>query len=353
MEALSDEVIQAETRASQLSIEALAARLPELLGANFVVERSNKIRQRFQIISKLVSSFIDIIPKWVLERTRLLAPDHSDATKRREMIRGVMPPVVITFLPLILVGFFLFTKLLDLIKKSDMQGWVTVGLLLCVFAMLGSICFPYMVRTYGKRIGPTDLVKLIFRLANIKNFLGVGKVVGGIVVFMTLTVPFGYLIEWSARKILNVTLVTEQGYTYPNMMSIGFIALMLLLYSFGFIMLVRGIYKNRTNNRRWSRNLIAAKQAESTDFYILYSASDLEELKSWLKSDEQLLSQQESLRAFSSLILNRLRYLAEDEASKSSSEAGDLPVCFRGKKIARYELTSVLRALEGKHVRTF
>nr|WP_304665455.1 NACHT domain-containing protein [Pseudomonas savastanoi] len=349
LEALSDEVIEAKTRADQLSIEALAARLPAAVGAHFVVERGNKIRRRFRLVSRVVSTLLSIIPKRVLDRSKSFIRIRKDSVNRAG--KSGVSPVLVTFLPLVMVGFLLFTKLLELSGESDIQRWITVCLLSVAFAMLASICFPYMVRGYGKKVGFVDLLKLARKYSDVNTALVIGKIAAAFIFFMASTVPFGYLVEWASRTILQMPLVSDRGYTYPNMMGIGLIATLLLMYGFGFVLMVRGILKSRKNTRRWTRNLEAVRQKKLSDLDVVYSASDVDELLFWLKYDKQLLNGSEFLRGFSSLTLHKLRLLTEESPQRSGQEIILFPLCLMGEAVNIYKVNSIRQALEPRYRR--
>lgn len=346
LEALSDEALNAKNRAEQLSIEALAARLPETLGASVVVERANKIRRRFLVIVEPFSAFMSAIPKWFLSTVQEFVSGQQYFTIRRGSQDFVLPPVIISFFPLIIAGGMLLAQLSVLNKARDMQSFAIAIFLFIVFLMLGSICFPYMVRARGTKLTAVELILLGCRAFRVKSILFLGKIFSLGLTFLIVSVPCGFLADWVAMQIRGIPLVKEEGNVYVNMMSLGSITLMAALYVVGFLIIAIKIMMGQLNERRWSKSLENAKCVLVDDFSILYSALEIDEMRCWLKTDGALLNERSQLRGFSSLILHKLRYDCAD--SKPHIGLTDMPACFEAKSSVRYKLEAIRQVLENK-----
>lgn len=133
LQMLSDRVILAKDRADQLSLEALAARLPISMGANFVVIRGNRLRRHIGWVHKIITVGRYLFPMEFLERAIRMFKNSSFSV--RELLNGsrqAVPTAASLVFPLLLLIPALVVGAMQLIREPIHMHWILFALMAVV-----------------------------------------------------------------------------------------------------------------------------------------------------------------------------------------------------------------------------
>lgn len=346
LQMLSDEVLMADNRADQLSVEALAARLPSSMGANFVVARSASIRGKIKVFRKVTSILQVVFPLRLMERSvEMILGEKILASELESKSRRSIPSVSTLTLPLFFMGIFLAVTLFSLFRDDARELWMMCALNLIFILGYGLFFFPFLVRAYGKKIGFSDVFGWVAKnLTIIRTVLAV-KAAGFVIVFFAALLPVGYLVNFAARVWFDLHLIESESPSVYQYIGLGFAIFMVLFYSFGVPFAFLTFLKRRSRMRGWEKRLSDLKESNLSDFGVLHSADDASELCHWLLTDFTLLSSVNSVRGFSSYVLNSARKFLNGECEDSRIT---LPRCLSTDQAPELRLQRIRQVLEDR-----
>jgi len=305
---LSDQVILASNRADQLTVEALAARLPSSLGANFVVSRGNKLRRSIGWMQKIGSSLQFFIPLAVIRSLmgKLISSINSTSNVLSFRPKNV-PMVFDILLPLVFLVPMWSVCAVQFAKGSS-------NTLIAIFALISAailiycvIFCPFLVRHHGGKVRLSDIGSWIYnRVINrefvaelFALFLTAGFALG-------VSVALGYFVDWLAREYLNLRLFDVEVPTIGSRLGVGFATIVTLTYAFMIPTMLLASRNIRRQAQESDAQLENIKKSAKSDVEILYAANNSNQLIFWLESHETLLSDFHSIRIFSSFVLATL-----------------------------------------------
>ncbi|VVO49425.1 hypothetical protein PS862_00232 [Pseudomonas fluorescens] len=341
---LSDQVLIARDRADQLSLEAMAARLPASMGANFVVSRGNKIRRNFQWIQSLGGAIRITIPMSLIERSaHLLMSTSSSFTQHLNKSGQSLPTALDLSFPLFFLIFIWTFCMTKLSGESSNMLWLIFAITTFATLSYALMLCPYLVRSYGKEIGFSEAASWALRLLTPRKFFVF--TVGSIILASTAIIigwPLGYAVDWVTRTYFNINLLNVEKPSFGSRITIGLISSMSLVYAIGIVSIAVNARKNHHRTKLWNNNLDRLKRSESSDVSILYSATNIDELACWLRTDETLLDEAPPIRGFSSFVLDSIRQLVGMKAPNFNK----LPTCLSSDKLNIWKLEQMRQILE-------
>lgn len=343
LEMLSDQLITAKDRADQLRLEALAARLPTSMGANHVISRGNNIRRHLRWINKINSIIKAVLPLQITDRMLELILGRNFVPNQSSNRQQSIPSATLLFLPLFFLVIFLVACISELIKNPDLMLWLVTTLTIIAILTYSQMFCPFLVRSYGKKVSIYDAIEWTTKhltskdaWETVKTFLTIG--IGLIAMW-----PLGYAINFIANSI-DVKFITNTPITFWDLVGLGIGTMMTFIYIVGIPLMLRKIYKSRAQLRDRQKRLDALKKSTNTEFTTLCSASNIEELSSWLQLDESLLTHNWSIRGFSSFVLDTTRNI-EDLHLIVKPEP---PSCLNSERMIHGKLNLVRQILEDR-----
>lgn len=331
---LSDQVIIAKNRADQLTIEALAARLPSNMGASIVVNRGKKLRRNLEWVRKIVPNFIINYPLSNIIGVQAYLfglMDFQTSISLREIQENKYNTNIgfdLSFIFSILFSSW-FVLGISLIKEP-LNFSVCLFILISIVMLCLCIMFsPFLVRYRGKKINIFDIsswfLKLFFSKVFWRGFL-IMNLLG--VVFLSLNAFLGYILVWASKKYIHVELLDSVNKNLAIYTFLGFIFTMIIANAFFIIKILFDGRNVRRRKKESINKLNETKKLGLSDMSILYSAENYEELVFWVQYDNNLLSNTHSIRTFSSFIqrILRLKKYDKEHALKVT------PTCLKNKK---------------------
>lgn len=347
LEMLSDEVLLADNRADQLSVEALAARLPPSMGASFVVSRGVSIRSKLKIFQKISSILQLVFPfRFIMRSVALMSGEISPVIDSKNKSRRSIPPIPILIMPLFFMVMLLIATLLSLSKSDGYSLWGLFWIIVSFILIYVLMFCPFLVRAYGKKIGFSDIFGWASKNLTFTRAVLVAKATGLVLIFFAAFWPLGYIVDLVARVWFNLHPIAKENPDSFQIIGLGFAAFMVLFYSFGIPFTLVTFYGGRSRMRTWGKRLTDLKNSDLSDFCILCAASDVNELSYWLRTDFSLLRTVTCVRAFSSFVLNSARSALRSDCKISKLT---LPDCLSADQLPEVKLRRVRQNLEDRH----
>lgn len=347
LQMLSDEVLLAHDRADQLRVEALAARLPSSIGANFVVNRCGRIRRKLQILQKCAGVVGVFFPIRLVNKSieRLVGISVVSLETDYRVARAV-PSMSLVVLPLVLMMSALMVLSMKLFRDPSATMLVLVGFEALCIVFFGVMFCPFLVRSYGEKVNLLDAFRWVSKHVTWPKIFFVSLFCALMTLFLAAMWPLGYIVELGVRSWFDIDLVGAENPSASKLIGLGFGCFIFLFYSIGIPFAARTFYKGRARLRKWQARLDALRTTGSSDVDVLYSANDIHELGYWLKSDSSLLNRPDLIRGFSSFVLSSSRRIGSDGSQSSDMP---LPVCLRSNKLADLGLLGIRQLLEDRY----
>lgn len=340
---LSDQVLLVKSRAEQLNLEAIAARLPASMGASFVVSRGNRIRQNFRWVMK-VGSFLRISFSNSMSTVPVVGSSF-DLTLLNPKNQIFLPTVLGLTLPLTIFIPITMTCISSLTAGPTMTLWLlSVVMVIATLSYFLMLC-PYLVRSQGKAITVSDSVKWVrkhFTLRRCLMFLlliasfGFGAFLVGW--------PLGYAINWGVRNYFNFSIINVETPSSKQLAGLGLGIIMALFYIYTIVLVVIKSIKDRKLTKLRREKLRGIRDSAGSDINILYSASGIDELMSWLRIDNTLLSQIKPIREFSSFVLDEMRKVLAKQGPISPVR----PICLSSEEQNIRKMQHVRQIMENR-----
>jgi|GEM_PF-901085 len=345
---LSDQVLEVKNRAEQLNLEAIAARLPTNIGANFVVNRCNRIRRNFRWLLNLVSFLrISYSSSIVGQSTQLIINNSFESIEATPKNQIFLPTAVALILPLVVLIALTATCVNSLTAAPSLTLWL-MSIITGVATLTYILMFcPYLVRSIGKAITVSDSIKWIrnhFKLGSCVLFVLILCSFGAGVFLIGW--PLGFAINWVARNYLNFGFISTDTPSPEQLAALGIGAIISLFYALTIVMMVVNARRDRQLARKQNGNLEKIRLSESSDVGILYSASSIDELIGWLKSDDTLLSQVKPIREFSSFVLEEVRQVLRKQTQISRAS----PSCLSSNEKSIRQIKHVRQIVERRFI---
>ncbi|PCM48706.1 NTPase [Pseudomonas fluorescens] len=357
LQMLSDQVILAKNRADQLTIEALAARLPANMGASFVVSRGNQLRQNLGLFKKVGSSIKLIIPFTPIRELlrKLLKSESTDSNLSTN--RETTPICFDLLRPVFMLLAVWFVCTIELSKDpSGMTITIFSAMSLLMLTYCVMFC-PFLVRHLGRKIGLNDVKNWISDHLISKNFL---EIIFTTMLFgaalLLASAAIGYIVDWLFRTYLSTKIFDVETPTLGSRIGVGMASIMFSSYALMIPSMLISSRKNKLRERKYRNELEDIKKTKHSDIAILYSAKNLSQLIFWLKNNNNLLSETGSIRSFSSFILKFMRV----DGTLLGKPIMELPGCLKSRHINKVkdhedsaaELGRVRQILEDRFIRT-
>lgn len=347
---LSDQVLLVQNRAEQLNLEAIAARLPSSMGANFVVSRGNRIRRNFRWIIKIGSFLrIDLLSSTFELSTELVMNSTLGSSQSTNKNQILLPTAFGLTFPLIILMPLTIMCITNLLATPTIVLWLlTTTTAIATLSYCLMFC-PYLVRSQGKEITVSDSAKWLLKhftpLNCIKTLLMVFLI--GLAVFL-IGWPLGYGINWAMRNYFNIHLIKTETPSAKELAGLGMGLLITVFYICGFALILINARKNHRTTNQWKNNLEKTRSSTNSDVSILYSASSIDELTNWLRNDDELLVQSKPIREFSSFVLDAIR----QALSKQTPSSLIYPPCLSSKEQKIGKMKRVRQIIETRFART-
>lgn len=292
LQRLSSGVLGARDRSALLRIEALAARLPQELGADYVLQRCQLLWRLTQTVLRVLAAIVPEQPVLALRQVLSLETRTKNSSIQRTKSALFAGALFCAYVPMILIALIrehvtvphdaaakvfpslLHGELLSSIGTTNLIGhriWL-VGLALlplmayCIFPVL----FKY--RSEGERLTPKFFIRRLGdtslpEVAKVAAFVFVffGAVFGGIHLL-------GLGIVWVAKNLFNFE------FSAPIFV-VGIFAMMFLAIS----TVVSAEVISRRRAYRWKKSFLATLRAQAGDgFLTLLKAESGRQLVSWI-----------------------------------------------------------------------
>lgn len=331
---LSNQIIMAQDRAELLSIEALAARLPQDMGANVVVYRSKRLRRNFGILRKIIPNFLMVDPPTILA-SMFNSLFNSASFVPKFLIRDIKDNYQSLKLEfnLSLLAYLIFSSWFLLaansIKYESNLAAFLFFLESALIALLIHMFSPFLFRHYGKKVNFMDAIFGLISFLKSKSFIkGILVFSISMILFLCMSFILGFASIWLATEYLpsyteNLGVIAPYMYVLIGVLTTIVIAHVVLFFNFT-------IYSRRkiSFNKRSLAKLDCEKRKGKSDISVLYSADSYEELFFWLKNDDSFMNDVHSIRVFSSFILSLLRV----DKSQLGNDTGLTPNCLTSKR---------------------
>ncbi|MGQ2992674.1 NACHT domain-containing protein [Variovorax sp.] len=321
---LANEILGAKDASSLLRVEALAARLPRDLGAEYVQRRCLLLWRLTTLVNgTALLAFPKALTRTLLARFDLHASAKEIATERTRaaLVFGTM---VITYIPVLLSVAVLgkrrsaeLTPAIELLFVGDssyLASWISKGtwiehaIVIFSFAVtLIYLVFPvlFRFRATGEPLSASFFAR---RLRRKKAILETGQSIGIALLGVSAAGAVAYLLGWGmsflSHYALNVTLST------PNIL-LGIAALAILSVIF-FIIVAILLARWKHKSQQFYKAALA--ETSNDHFLALLSAQDWEQLESWLKfweitvlEEEKIKSTEEKSRSLSAMLQHSQR----------------------------------------------
>lgn len=331
---LSDQIIVAKDRAELLSIEALAARLPNDMGANVVVNRSIKLRRNFGFLRKVVPNFLLIDhPSILILMLGSIFDTPSFRPKNlfrhiKDNYQNAKPESDLSFISFLIVfSWIIFTTNLIKHPSNIIFAFFVMESILIIFLIHSFL--PFMFRHYGKKVRTVDVIAWLisflqskrFIKSSILFFLAMG-------LFLLTNYILGYAVIWLVTEYFPTYLEKLHASTSNIYVLTGTITTLTILYAFLLVKISLYSKRKRSSNKSSLEKLNNAKQKWTSDISVVYSAAHYDELLYWLENDDKLLCDTHSIRVFSSYIQSIMRA----DRSEFEADVNLNPKCLSNKK---------------------
>ncbi|WLS79495.1 NACHT domain-containing protein [Erwinia pyri] len=334
---LSNQVIAAKDRADLLAIEALAARLPQDMGANIVVTRCKRLRRNLGIIKKIVPRFfmIDHFAVFMfmfssIFNTTSFIPKNL-LEKMKVNYQNVKSDFDFSFLFSILLTSWLVVSI-NLIKYKSTLLYFLFVIDLIMIAILFMMLSPFLVRHLGKKVSVIDLAQWLFYQVMSRKFITQTLLfLFASSIFLGVCIAIGYAFIFFAEDHISNHF---KEITRGNPSAYFLIGIFIAFSTFNFFIIVKiliGTRKARSENKRSLSMLNKEKEKGGSEISIAYSADHYEQLIFWLQSDDNLMCDVHAVRVFSSFVLGTLRI----ENIASRDDGISRPKCLSTKKTKR------------------
>lgn len=244
---LSTEILGAKNQSALFRLEALAARLPENLGAHQVLQRCELLWKLARVVGRVSNV---VIPAALMRKTKnLTAPTTASANAATASTRGALlfGAMVSINIPLSLCAILLDNErnaalaagrpVSSVITLEDAATWATgastLTTVMVVIAMLASIIyliFPllYVFRAEGERLTPAFFLKQLKHLPSPREFVVPLLMVALMMsVFLGVTYGLGHAITYVTQRLLKLTIeLPELGVGFFAICSVGILSLM-------------------------------------------------------------------------------------------------------------------------------
>lgn len=312
---LSTQVILAENRADQLTIEAMAARLPPALGANFVVSRGKRLRRHLRWVRKSIPSFI-MVDNWkvingllafalTLLSTRGGAQLPSQKSKNEYTNLNSEIDLAIFFSAL--TGMWAMFLIAFMREPSG----VTISSFILSSVVLVSSCIifsPFLVRDKGKKITLRDTAEWLSKNLITWTFFRLFAIfMISVILFLTASTSLGFMIYWSVNKYISPRYFNPDEFESGLFVLLG-VGFILALSYVGLIITI--LIKSREKRLQRNKSVLQLTnllKTTSSPLEIICLAKDYEQLLCWLQYDLKLFGDVHSVRTLSSFILSILR----------------------------------------------
>lgn len=331
---LFNQVISAKNRAEQLTIEALAARLPQNIGANIVVSRARKLRKNLELVKRIVPNFLTVghfmIFNGVLNRSlstmRRFTTDSLDYLNNQE--DGVREELYLIslFMTLTVIWSIFFTALLKSISTLALAGFI-ISTLVYLYSIV--MLSPFLVRYQPREINVFEVFRWAIDLFGRKIFLKKMFLVGSVsALFVSMSTILGYTISWLVNKYIPTDILYLGKTTFVANVMLGFGFITGTVYIIIFMKFFVDWKRAQTQIKHHMMKLNDAKRLVHSDIEVLCDAEDYKQLVFWLERDSQLLTDSHSIRSFSSFVLNILRVIKK----VGKDDVKEIPLCLQNSK---------------------
>lgn len=331
---LSNHIILAKDRADLLTIEALAARLPQDMGATVVVSRAKRLRRNFGFIKKVVPELlrIDHFSVFLFVLSTLRRPTSFVPKiffrNMKDNYQSVKLEFDLSFMFSILFGSFVILT----INSIKYQSKLIVCFLIIngvIFMSLIVMFLPFLIRHIGKKVSLIDVTLWLISFIKSKTFIkSVSLIFLSIIMLLCVSFGIGRAVIWLVNEYAPNYIGDGVNLTSSFCLLVGLVISFSLAYLFIFVKISIDARKKRNLHRLSLIKLNAEKIKYKSDFSVLYSATDYDQLVFWLQSDDELMTDIHSIRVFSSFILNYLRI----ERFSDENSLEDRPQCLIAKK---------------------
>lgn len=324
LEKLANQLIFAQDRATQISLEALAARLPAALGADHVVARCKRLRKRVRGIAAIgrLLSPLEALPKLM----RILTRQSSAAVEFSSM--DVTPKLVLASSGMLaLTGIFAFSLVVWLGGAKGFAPLVNEAIgtaLALLFLLFLCVALPFLVRAQGHRVGLRDAVAWLLRplFWRAIAFAVAGLLVAG-AVFTALALALGFAVHWLLHGNINLPSLALAQPSKSDLMGIGVVSSLAMFYVLLIPTSIWGVRRVRAIAHASAARLASLKASHPSDIAILLEARGIGEATQWLSSGISL--QMPGLRGFSTFVTEAMR------ADPGLRDTQKLPGCLRAK----------------------
>ncbi len=348
---LSDQVISAKTRADQLTVEALAARLPTSMGASFVVSRGNRLRKNLLWLRKITSAIYLVVPVVLFVRvtdrvTSLIEEDEDRLSNLRGSFGNDLREVSMVIH--IVVPFFILLSGWIVCLVQFIRGSSSVVMFLLVLVSLAILIYvvlfcPFIVRGYGRKITFGDMANWVSRFFISRDFLlAVFVVVLMFLSLMLVGAGLGYTVDFFAREYLAIKIFDVEDPTVVTRIGVGLASMVVLSYAFMIPSVMISTRKSKLKENNSLEQLELIKKTASSDVAILYAAENSAQLIYWLQAKPCLLNDIHSIRIFSSFTLRVMRM----EIDFTVRPILALPECLRSNKVEVSSAADVTASLK-------
>lgn len=308
LEMLSNQVISAQNRAEQLTIEALAARLPENIGAEIVVSRGKKLRRNLNWIKRIISPFliinrflnVQVIIKYLSPNNKLLAKKNNELP-----IAGV--DLLLMFFSLITLFASSFIMLISEKYDNLIYFQVVTSFFLLIFCIMFS---PFIIRSKGQKFNLSDSFVFVNNLVRSKDFYIVFiSVTLTLLIILSFFTAVGHIVSlWLNKYFYEYTINNNiKINTISDKFFLGVVVGGGMFYFMIFLVILRNIKKIKKYKTINIKRINDLRGYGYSEIKVLYLAENYEQLVSWLEYDSKLLEDPCFIRIFSSFTLNTLR----------------------------------------------
>lgn len=355
LEMLSNQVILANNREEELTIEALSSRLPKALGADIVVNRGRKLKRRIKWLRRIVPVlFMDKYISINLITTnisRLINGKSKRNSKKRNNIDGILKDGFDLAFCFFMILTFWTGFLFSYIAKSDVKT-ITYGFAIAsVIVVFYIIIFaPFLVRSQGYKVKFNQICTWV--LSKIKSRVFIKRTFMLIMyfsIFILVSLLVGYLVEFVAKDYMPELFPELKNKELIFHAMLGIATMAILGYFFvTFAAIFFSISIKKSNNDSF-KELEAIKLLRGSDVEVLYSAKNVRQLNIWLERDDGLLNNAHSIRTFSSFIVSVLN-------KEKNIHDYVRPACFKnglakkgqGSVNSQFSLKKIMEILESK-----
>lgn len=352
---LSDQVILAENRADQLTVEALAARLPTSMGANFVVSRGNRLRRNLAWMRKVLSAIYVIIPvrlaqevaKKIFRSTQstieFVIDDSGEPHSDNPRVRPIFFDLIASLAILLSIWFVCLMVLIKNPSNMIMCLLFIMSVAVIVYVVMFS---SFIVRDHGGKITCSDVASWGLRFFINRNFfvsVVIFLLVGSL--FLMVGAALGYAVDWFAREYLAIKIFDVEVPDFGSLIGLGMASIMTLSYVVMIPSMIMSSRKSRSKEKNYLEQLDRIKSTGSSDVAVLYSAKSASQLIFWLRSNSDLLSEASSIRAFSSFVMMVVRA----EMNLAVRPIMALPDCLKSVSSNKYSVRIDMEKMSSVH----